>query len=79
MGLHRVVDWSVAGGQAPNLCFQFDAATISVVVQTSSGAFIGDYRQACDLFATSIMLDPGSYLADAVLLDPRGRERTTAS
>lgn len=73
-----IVDWSIAGGQDPDLCFELGASSISIVVQTSTGAFVGDFRQACEEFATSIVLDPDFYIADAVLLDPADQERTTA-
>lgn len=72
-----VVDWTIQGSKDPNLCLDLGAPTISVVVSTDDGFFVGDFRQACGLFETSIALDPDSYVADAALLDAAENERTT--
>lgn len=73
-----VVDWTIQGAKDPNLCFELGADTISILIETSSGAFVGDFRQSCGVFETSIALEPGSYIADAALLDAAGVERTTS-
>ncbi|MFO7181666.1 MAG: hypothetical protein DIU78_023490 [Pseudomonadota bacterium] len=72
-----VVDWTIQGSADPDLCRVTDAKTLSVVVTTLSGRFVGDFRQSCAAFAAAIDLRPGDYLADAVLLDAFGDERTT--
>lgn len=72
-----VVDWTIDGVKDPAQCYQGDADVIDIAVLTPSGAPLGEYQQDCAAFATSIELRAGSYAADAVLLDPTGRDRTT--
>lgn len=71
------VDWTVDGTTDPTECIQGDADSIDIIVQTVSGRRVGEFEDACGAFETSIDLAPGDYVANAVLLDPRGRERTT--
>jgi hypothetical protein len=72
------VDWSVDGVADPDECDQSGAENLSVLVTTASGATVGEFVEYCDEFVMSIELAPGSYYADAVLLDSHDRERTTA-
>lgn len=72
------VDWTVDGRTDPDECAQGDAASIDIVVQTIGGARVGEFEDDCEVFETSIDLAPGDYVANAVLLDADGRERTTA-
>ena len=72
-----IVDWSIDGRKDPGECRQGAVESISIVVETAYGTFVGEYEQACEAFATSIELEPGDYVADVVLLDPTGSERTT--
>lgn len=69
-----VVDWTISGTKDPAQCQQGSASTIDVIVDGPGG---GEFRQSCDAFATTITLPPGTYTANAVLLDPDGNERTT--
>lgn len=73
-----VLDWTINGSKDPDQCDQGAATTLDVLVHTTRGAFVGEFQEACSSFATSIELDPGSYVADAVLLDANGVERTTS-
>jgi hypothetical protein len=72
-----VVDWTVDGSTDPDECAQGDAASIDIIVETVEGDRVGEFEDACEAFETSIDLAPGDYVANAVLLDPDGRERTT--
>jgi hypothetical protein len=72
-----VLDWSIDGSQDPSLCRLSDADTINIAIHTSFGDFVGEYEQSCEAMATSIALYPTDYVAEAVLLDPTGVERTT--
>jgi hypothetical protein len=74
-----VLDWSINGFQDPAQCSQGGPASVDVTIHDIDGAFIGNYRQECSVFATTIDLAPGSYVADAVLKDSAGVERTTAA
>ena len=60
------------------MCAQSDAATVDVSVWTSVGDPVGAVSDRCDVFVSSIELDPGSYYAEAVLRDSYGADRTTA-
>jgi hypothetical protein len=73
-----IVDWTINGTNDPNQCFQSSAAAIQVSVTASGGVPAGTFQQSCTAFATSITLSAGSYIADAVLLDPSGTPRTTS-
>lgn len=72
-----VLDWSIDGFKDPNLCDLSDADTLDVTVAWADGQFAGEFQQSCRAFAMSIDLEPGSYRAEAVLLDFAGHERTT--
>jgi hypothetical protein len=71
-----IIDWTIDGAKDPNLCVQSGAATISITVTGESGV-VGTFEQACTVFATTIALLPGSYVATAVLLDASRAARTT--
>lgn len=73
-----VLDWTIDGSKDSSLCDLSDAATLDATVTWADGAFVGEFQQSCRAFAMSIDLAPGSYRAEAVLLDVSGRERTTA-
>jgi len=73
-----VVDWTIDGTKSVDDCDLSGAATIDITVTASNGAPAGEFQQACATFATTITLAPGSYSAEAVLLDGAGRDRTTA-
>ena len=73
-----VLDWSIDGSKDPNQCDQSGSRTLDVTVTRADGANAGEFQQSCRSFATSIDLAPGTYTADAVLLDSSGADRTTA-
>lgn len=73
-----VLDWTIENSKDPALCSALDAPTFDVIVSYSDGSFYGEYQQDCEAFATSITLPASSYIADAVLLDSVGRDRTTS-
>jgi hypothetical protein len=72
-----VVDWTVDGVKDPAECDQGHASTIDITVQTADGADVGEFQADCGEFSTSIDLDPGSYIATAVLIDASGHDATT--
>jgi hypothetical protein len=71
------VDWSISGTKDPNQCIATSSAAIEITVTDLNGAPIGTFQQSCTAFATSITLNPGSYAADARLIDAAGTPRTT--
>ena len=71
------IDWTIRGRTDPDLCIQTGAATLGVDVYQAHGGFVGSYDAPCRNFATSITLDAGTYSANATLLDPAGRARST--
>ncbi|MEO8903306.1 MAG: hypothetical protein ABI627_17425 [Polyangiaceae bacterium] len=73
-----VLDWTVAGTKDPDQCDESDSRTLDVRVTRNDGASAGEFQESCRAFATSIDLPPGTYSADAVLLDSSGADRTTA-
>lgn len=72
-----VLTWSINGSTDPNQCNQSSASAIDINVYTSSGSSAGTYQQSCGAFSTSIALPPGSYTADAALVNSGGTQRTT--
>ena len=72
-----LLDWTIDGASDPNQCNQSSAADIDVIVTGTDGSSVGEFKQSCSAFATSIDLAPGRYNANAVLLDSSGAERTT--
>jgi hypothetical protein len=73
-----IVDWTVDGTKDPAECRATGADAIDITVQTTSGAQVGEFQEACDSFATSIDLAADDYTADAVLIDAGGADRTTS-
>lgn len=73
-----VVDWTIDDSKDAALCDFSATSEISIQIETTSGALVGEYVEDCDAFATSIDLPPGDYVGDAILIDAAGAERTTA-
>jgi hypothetical protein len=71
------VDWSIGGQKDPAACRQSDTDVINIALETADGISLGEFEDVCEVFQTSIELEPGDYFGDALLLDPSGTERTT--
>lgn len=71
------VDWTINETKDPNQCSQGAASAIQITVTDSNQQPAGTFEQSCTAFATSITLDPGSYQAEARLIDAVGTPRTT--
>jgi len=72
-----IVDWTVDRSKDRFACSDIDASQISVELYDDAG-FFGEFAQDCESFATTIDLPPGPFSGDALLLDSRGAELTTA-
>lgn len=72
-----IVEWTIDDATNPAECRQSSVASVDIAVDTARGHAVGDFEEDCEAFTTSIELDPGSYSAEAVLVDPRGEDRTT--
>jgi len=72
-----VVDWTIDGAKSVDECDLSGSSTIDITVTSTDGSPEGEYQQACSAFATTISLAPGNYVAEAVLIDGVGRDRTT--
>lgn len=71
------VAWTVDGTDDPAACAFEGADTIDIFVEHARGGTAAHVSDFCEVFVTSIELRPGSYFADAVLLDVSGRPITT--
>src|SRR5689334_5518817 len=71
------VTWTLDGTSDPAECAFQGADAIDVVVQTSNGTVVAEVTEDCEAAVTSVSLPPGTYYADAVLLDGAGRTMTT--
>jgi len=70
--------WMVSEAVDPNLCVLSRSAAIDIAVSTTARTLVGEFQAPCTAFATSISsLYPGTYEADALLIDTLGRARTT--
>jgi len=72
-----IVDWTIDHSKDRFACSDIDADQISVELYDDAG-FFGEFAADCESFATTIDLPPGPYSGDALLLDSRGAELTTA-
>jgi hypothetical protein len=72
------VTWTVAGTDDPAACAFEGADTIDLFVERSSGGMAAHVSDVCEAFVTSVELRPGSYFADALLMDTGGHPITTA-
>lgn len=73
-----VVDWTIDGTKDVDQCDQSGSTKIDILVTAANGSPAGEYQQSCAAFATTIDLAPGSYSADALLLDSADQARTTS-
>jgi hypothetical protein len=71
------LEWTLGGTTDPIECDATDSEVIEISITQSGGRVIDQFVESCDRFAASVELMPGTYRAEAVLLDPSGRERTT--
>jgi hypothetical protein len=73
------LQWTVDEVADPNVCAMGNAATFDIILETTGGGFAGEFQAPCGAFTTTISaLGEGGYRANAVLLDPAGRARTTS-
>jgi hypothetical protein len=72
-----VVDWTVSGTKDPAECDASGAQDADVTV-SSGNVVIGEFASDCRNFSEAISLGPGTYDAQAVLLDSAGADRTTS-
>lgn len=72
------VSWTINGSSDPNQCNQSVVSDIDILVTSPDSAIaVGDFAHPCSDGVTTITLDPGTYAADAALVDSAGVERTT--
>ncbi len=71
------VTWTVDGTTDPSECAFQGADAIDVVVQATDGTIVAQVTDDCEEAVTRVSLTPGTYYADAVLLDGAGRTITT--
>lgn len=72
-----IVDWTIEGRVDPADCQLTGSAVVQIHLVESSGFDAGTYEQDCTVFSTSIVLDPGTYAATALLVDFAGQPRST--
>jgi hypothetical protein len=72
------VTWTLEGTDDPAACGFHGADTLDLFVERSSGGMAAHVSDFCEAFVTSVELAPGSYFADAILMDPGGHPITTA-
>jgi hypothetical protein len=73
------LEWTLGGTTDPGECDATDADVIEISIRQSGGRVVDQFVESCDRFVASVELLPGTYQAEAVLLDPLDRERTTTA
>lgn len=73
-----ILDWTINDSKDPDQCDQAETSTLDLIVSRADGTSAGEFQQSCRAFATTIDLAPGSYSADATLLDSAGDACTTS-
>jgi len=72
-----IVDWTIQGRADLADCRLANAEAVQIHVVGSNGADAGTYEQSCAAFETSIVLEPGTYSATALLVDVARVPRST--
>ena len=73
-----VVSWTIDKEADPDACTRAKAGAVRVELTTAAGADAGAYEQSCNVFSTTIRLDPDTYRGSAVILDQAGTPLTAA-
>lgn len=71
------VRWSIDGAFDPNQCASHAAPTLDVRILDQSNGAVYESTAPCAAFTTTIPIKPGSYTANATLVDATGHARTT--
>lgn len=71
------VRWSINSAFDPTSCTRFAAPTLDMRFLDQATGAVSEQTAACGSFTATIALRPGSYTANATLLDASGRARTT--
>jgi hypothetical protein len=74
-----IVSWTVDGQADPDGCVRAAATTVHIALTTTAGADAGTYAPDCAAFELSIHLAPDDYAGSALLVDARGRPRTSTA
>lgn len=69
--------WTIEETTDPGACDYWQVDSIDVLVTRPNGRVVGDFLDDCAAFETSIELAPGTYYADATLLDNGAAATTT--
>jgi len=72
-----LVDWTVEGSHTRAACRETGADAIDIAISTDGGRLVDEFQDPCEAFEVSVDLLPGTYVIDAVLLDPGGADLTT--
>lgn len=70
------VNWTIASSTAPAQCSYYRVDGLELVVYDDTGAEIVSTNAPCEGFSVEVELSPGTYHADATLVDADKRPRT---
>jgi hypothetical protein len=70
------VRWTIAGSDSPVQCSYYAVEDLELVVYDDSGGQVTTIDAACEAFNVTADLDPGSYTADATLVDVNRKPRS---
>jgi hypothetical protein len=70
------VQWTIASTAAPAQCAYYRVDSLQLVVYDESGAEVVSTHAPCEAFTVQIELSPGTYHADATLVDVNKRPRS---
>ena len=69
--------WTIEKTKDPTQCEQGHFKTVEVLVTAADGSAAGQFQRSCDSFAITIGLEPGTYSADALLVDATFHDRNS--
>jgi len=69
--------WTIEQTKDPMQCEQSHFKAVEVLVTAADGSPAGEFQRSCGSFALTIGLEPGTYSADALLVDTTFHDRNS--
>jgi len=70
------VRWTIAGSDSSVQCSYYAVDSLRLVIYDDSGSQVTSIDAACEAFNVTVDLDPGTYSADATLVDVNKKPRS---
>jgi hypothetical protein len=63
------IRWTIAGSDSPVQCAYYAVDNLKLDIHDDTGASVTSIEASCEAFNVTVDLDPGTYNADATLVD----------